>query len=178
MGKKKNNSGKNRNTSGSKSIAAGREKAEGRHEEAAVETAIVETAVEAKPADSGKTADAGKTAGHKEVSGSFKRVAEFFRKNAKLEILVVFAAAVLALILVGALGLKEPVVPVCLAIVIETGIAVMLHNVELWIHGVAVVVQLVAGILIGRTWLMVLCVVLYVVTIVALQFWDKAEKRA
>jgi hypothetical protein len=59
---------------------------------------------------------------------------------------------------------------------IEAGIAILLHNAELWIHGAAVVIQLVAGILIGRTSLMILCIVLYALTIAALQALDKADK--
>jgi hypothetical protein len=52
----------------------------------------------------------------------------------------------------------------------------MLHNVELWIHGASVMVELVAGILIGRVRLMILCVILYALTIVALQLIAKTER--
>jgi hypothetical protein len=103
---------------------------------------------------------------------------DFFKENRQLDVAIIFAAAVLVLILVGTLALGEPVVPVCIALMIEAGIAILLHNMELWIHGAALVIQLVAGVLIGRTGLMVLCIILYAFTIAALQMLEKAERTA
>jgi hypothetical protein len=53
----------------------------------------------------------------------------------------------------------------------------MLHNAEVWVHGAAVVVQLVAGVLIARTGMMILCIVLYVLAIAALQLLEKNGKH-
>jgi lysylphosphatidylglycerol synthetase-like protein (DUF2156 family) len=113
---------------------------------------------------------------NRQLLNGIKHVTDFFKENRQLDIAGVFAAAVLVLILVGTLAWEEPVVPVCIALMIEAGIAILLHNAELWIHGAAVVIQLVAGILIGRTSLMILCIVLYALTIAALQALDKADK--
>jgi hypothetical protein len=105
-----------------------------------------------------------------------KSIVDFFKENPWIGIAIVYAAAVLVLILVGVLAWNEPIVPVCLALMLEAGIAIMLHNVELWIHGAAVMVELVAGILIGRVRLMILCVILYALTIAALQLIAKTER--
>lgn len=109
----------------------------------------------------------------KDIAGQVVKMA---KENKQLDILIVFGLVVLALILIATLALKLPVVPVCLAIVIEAGIAVMLHNVEIWVHGLAVVVQLVAGILIGRVGMMIICILLYVCAILALQMWNQLAK--
>ena len=99
------------------------------------------------------------------------RIGNFFKENKKLDVMLG-----LVLILIGTLGLGEPVVPVCLVIILEAGIAVMLHNVELWVHGIAVIVQIVAGVCIHRAPLMLLCVVLYVLAIIALQLCSRLDK--
>lgn len=87
-----------------------------------------------------------------------------------LVILVAFAVVALAVILIATLGMHEFVVPVCVLVIIETLIATLLRKSELWLHGVAVVLQLLAGFLIGRFPLMALCVVIYVAATVALMF--------
>lgn len=98
-------------------------------------------------------------------------------KNHKGEIaLGVFGALELALILVSILALKEPVVPVCLVLVAEAGLAVLMHRSELWIHGAFLLVQLIAGIIIGRIILMVFGIVLYVCALIALRVYIKERK--
>jgi uncharacterized membrane protein YoaT (DUF817 family) len=103
---------------------------------------------------------------------------DLFKENTQFDVLLVYAVLVLVLILVGTLACGQPVVPVCLALIIESGIAILLHNMELWIHGAAAVIQIIAGILIGRAGLMGLCVILYALTIVAMMLLDKTEKHA
>jgi hypothetical protein len=173
MGNKKKNSGKKKNETVNQKVKKNQDVTDkvetGNLAEKAEETtnpAVEETASEPK-----------KAAPKKSFAEVIKPVADFFKKNITLDILVVFAIFVLALILVGALGLKEPVVPVCLALILEVGIAVMLHNAQVWLHGAAVVVQLVAGVLIARTGMMILCIVLYVLAIAALQLLEKNGKH-
>lgn len=112
------------------------------------------------------------------LASSGKKALGFLKENKTFDVAAVYAAAVLVLILVSVLGMQQPVVPVCLALMIEAGIAILLHNVELWLHAAAVAIELVCGMLIGRTGLMVLCIVLYAITIAALQVLDKVQKPA
>lgn len=81
-----------------------------------------------------------------------------------------FCLIALAVIIVGFAALKAPVVPVCAVVIMEAAIAVLMHNAELWIHGACVLVELIVGILVGRTGLMILCVVIYVAATAALRF--------
>jgi hypothetical protein len=170
MGNKKKNSGKKKNVTENKIV----KKIQDVTDKLEAENLAEE---ETKPEVEKKPSKVKNNAPKKNFAEVLKPVADFFKKNITIDILVVFAIFVLALILVGALGLKEPVVPVCLALILEVGIAVMLHNAQVWLHGAAVVVQLVAGVLIARTWMMVLCIVLYVLTIAALQLLEKNGKH-
>ena len=95
---------------------------------------------------------------------------EKIKKNRTALILIGFGVIALATILIGFLAFKEPVVPVCLLVVLEAIIAVLMHNAELWIHGALVIAELVVGILIGRTEMMILCIIIYIAAIAALRF--------
>ena len=97
--------------------------------------------------------------------------------NKKLMAGVAFAVVALVLILVGILAFREPVVPVCAAILIEAMLALVLHKVELWMHGITVGVQVIIGALIGRLPLFILCVILYVAA-TAVQYWMDTNEQA
>lgn len=99
------------------------------------------------------------------------KILEWIKTNKALDALILFAIFELAVILVGILAMKEPVVPVCLIVIGAAGIAALMHNVELWIHGGVVLVELISGILISRIPLMVLCIIVYIVTIVTLKYY-------
>lgn len=141
----------------------------------AVETVVTET-VDAETADtetvdteSAQTEETKSTEEKKEKGKS--KILEWIKKNKALDALILFAIFELAVILVGILAMKEPVVPVCLIVIGAAGIAALMHNVELWIHGGVVLVELISGILISRIPLMVLCIVVYIVTIVTLKYY-------
>ena len=73
-----------------------------------------------------------------------------------------FALVTLAMIVIGIMALKVPAVAMCVLIIIEAGIAVMLHHAELWLHGVLVLAEVIVGIAIGKAVLIILCAVVYV----------------
>ncbi|MDD6155846.1 MAG: hypothetical protein PUB52_02320 [Lachnospiraceae bacterium] len=131
----------------------------------AVETVVTETA-DAETVESEET----KSAEEKKEKANSK-ILEWIKNNKALDALILFAIFELAVILVGILAMKEPVVPVCLIVIGAAGIAALMHNVELWIHGVVVLVELISGILISRIPLMVLCIVVYIVTIATLKYY-------
>ena len=92
---------------------------------------------------------------------------------AALPLFVLVAAIV---IVIGVCVLKVPVVPLCVLVILEAGIAVMLHHAELWVHGVLIVVELIAGAACGRIVLALLCAVLYVAATTVLIVLDRGEK--
>ena len=99
------------------------------------------------------------------------------KENIALVMLAAFAIIVLAVILIATIAMNEFVVPVCILVVIETFIASLLRKSELWLHGVAVILQLLVGFLIGRFPLMALCVVIYVAATVALIFIHRSKNK-
>ncbi len=105
-------------------------------------------------------------------------VLEYFKTNMTAAAGLLFAVVSLILILVSMFVLNEFVVPVCVLIILEAGMAAFLHKVELWKHGVLLAAQVVAGIIIGRVPLVIVCVIAYVAATAALQFMSKQEKTS
>ncbi len=89
------------------------------------------------------------------------------------QMLVLFGVIVAALltILVSILGLGMPAVPVCVIILLEAGMALCLHDVPVWLHGLVVLAEILVGALAGKLIFMVLCAAMYLVFILSLRFW-------
>lgn len=92
------------------------------------------------------------------------------RENKSMLILFGVIVAVLLVILISIITLQMSVVPVCVIVVIEAALAVCLHDVPIWLHGLVVIAQIVAGILCGAIMFMVLCALIYVAGILALRY--------
>ncbi len=103
-------------------------------------------------------------------------IARKLKENTDRLTVAAFCIAALLVIIIGCAGLKAPVVPICAAVILEAAIAVMMHNVELWIHGACILVELIVGILVGRTGMMILCVVIYLAATAALRFLAAERK--
>lgn len=88
-----------------------------------------------------------------------------------------FAVLVAVIIVAGVIALGIPVVPMCLMIVIQAVLAVTLHHAELWVHGLLVLAEICAGVAAGKVVPMILCVVVYVAAMFALQMLDKGETQ-
>lgn len=105
-----------------------------------------------------------------------KKLVEFVSKYRLILALVFFCVAILTLILVATLGMGEFVVQTCILMIIEVAMAVLLHKSELWVHAILLVAQVVAGIVIDRVSMTIICVIAYVVTTITLHFaFKKAE---
>lgn len=107
------------------------------------------------------------------TKGNIVELLKNFKDNAFLVSLVAFVVVMLALILVAIFGLREFVVSVCVIAIIETMMAVLLHKAELWKHAVLVVAQIIAGVIIGRIPLIIICVLMYLAAMFALHFMFK-----
>lgn len=109
------------------------------------------------------------------MNRKMEKIMEVLKKNQKELSIALFCVVALAVILISVLWLKTPVVAVCSLVILETILAVVLHQMELWIHGVLVVVELIAGAVLSRIVLVVLCVLVYIAATVTLQFIFKKE---
>ena len=87
-----------------------------------------------------------------------------------------FAVIVAAMVVIGVCVLHVPVVAMCMLVILETALAVFLHHAELWLHGVLVLAEVIAGILCSKILLIVLCAVVYVAATACLQVSDRGEK--
>ena len=88
-----------------------------------------------------------------------------------------FAVIVAAMVLIGVCVLHVPVVAMCMLVILETALAVFLHHAELWLHGVVILAEVIAGILCSKILLVVLCAVVYVAATACLQVSDRGEKQ-
>lgn len=107
-----------------------------------------------------------------------KKTFQFFKTNPLVTSLIAYCIAILGLVLVGVLALQEYVISVCVLMILETLMAVLLHKVELWKHGILLVAHIIAGIIIGRIPLIIVCVMAYIAAIVALHFMFKKTKTS
>lgn len=87
-----------------------------------------------------------------------------------------FAVIVAGMVLIGVCVLHVPVVAMCMLVILETALAVFLHHAELWLHGVVILAEVIAGILCSKILLVVLCAVVYVAATACLQVSDRGEK--
>ncbi len=90
-------------------------------------------------------------------------------ENKKMLILFGVIVTTLLVILTSILALGIPAVPVCVIVLLEAGIAVCLHDVPIWLHGLVVLAQVIAGLATGKLVFMLLCCVIYLVGILALK---------
>lgn len=105
-----------------------------------------------------------------------KNVWAWMKKNSLVTAVTGFAVISLVLILVAIFALQEFVVSVCVLIIIEAAMAALLHQAEIWKHGILLVLQIVSGVIINRIPLVVICVIAYVAATLALQLMGKKEK--
>lgn len=93
-----------------------------------------------------------------------------FAENQSMLMLFAVIVAALAVILVGIIALHMPVVPVCLIVLLEAGIACCLHDVPIWLHALAVIAQIIVGVVTGSVVFMILCVIEYLAGIFGLRY--------
>ena len=78
--------------------------------------------------------------------------------------------AALLVILISIIGLDIPAVAVCVIVLIEIAMAFCLHDVPIWLHGLVVIAQLVAGVLCHNLVFIALSAVIYLLGILTLRF--------
>ena len=105
-----------------------------------------------------------------------KKTWELMKTNSLVTAVVAFSVVSLILILVAIFALQEFVVSVCVLIIIEAAMAALLHEAEIWKHGVLLGLQLVAGIIISRIPLIIICIIAYVAATFALQLMGKKHE--
>lgn len=105
-----------------------------------------------------------------------KKAMNLLKTNSLVTAVAIFTVVSLILILVAIFALQEFVVSVCVLIIIEAAMAALLHQAEIWKHGVLLGLQIVVALLINRLPIMIICVLAYVAATLALQLMGKKNE--
>ncbi len=99
-------------------------------------------------------------------------------KKGKRNILLLFLviAAAIAVMLVSILALRVPASVVCAIMLIEAALVLCMRNVPVWLHGLLMIGQVVAGVAVRNTMFMILCAVFYLFGILMLDL-TKDERK-
>ena len=109
----------------------------------------------------------------KAEQASISAIAVWSNRKKSAAVLVAFAAVALAYILIGILACEINPVVVCVVLLIQVAIGVLLDQNPVWLHACVAVADVVAGICVGQTWLMVAAVFVYVAAILALEMLQR-----
>ena len=96
----------------------------------------------------------------------------FVKEKKTIVAIVVFALVLAFMMGFGYAALQVSLVALSVLGMVEAGIAVMLHKVELWIHIVMILAQIIAGVIAGRVAVTLLCVLVYIGATAALWVFD------
>lgn len=110
-----------------------------------------------------------------EISAKIRTAKSWMKYNKEKVAIILYGVVSLVMVLVSLIALSEPVVPICVLLLMETGMIALLHKSPLWVHGIFIVAQLVAGILMNRTAIVVLLTLCYVVGVFSLKQVNKRE---
>ena len=109
----------------------------------------------------------------KAEQASISAIAAWSDRKKSIAVLILFAAVALAYILVGILACEINPVVVCIVLLIQVAIGVLLDQNPIWLHACVAAADVVAGICVGQTLLMVAAVVVYVAAIAALEMLQR-----
>ena len=104
------------------------------------------------------------------------KIQEKVQRDNALIALLAFCIVAVSAILINIMVMELSVVSVCLLLIIEVGIAVLLHHAELWIHGVLLLAEVIAGIVMGKVVPVLLFAAVYVMATIALKYLNIGEK--
>lgn len=91
-------------------------------------------------------------------------------KEQPLVAVAVYAVLAVIVILLAAFACKTPIVPVCVIVIIETLLAVCLHNLPLWLHITVMIAEIICGVVFHQVALTILAAALYLAAIFTLRF--------
>lgn len=109
----------------------------------------------------------------KAEQASISAIAAWSTRKKSAAVLLLFAVVALAYILVGIMACELNPVVVCVILLIQVAIGVLLDQNPVWLHACVVLADMIAGMCVGQTLLMVAAVFVYVAAIVALEMLQR-----
>lgn len=97
-----------------------------------------------------------------------------FLQNKRYLSMCLFILISIIVAVVGVAVLKIAVVPVCVILILEVGVAVCLSNEPIWMHGLVLLCEVVAGIFLDRILFILLVGCIYLASIYTLKYWKEA----
>ena len=109
----------------------------------------------------------------KAEQASISAIATWSVQKKSAAVIILFAAVALAYTLIGILACEINPVVVCVVLLIQVAIGVLLDQNPVWLHACVAAADVIAGICVGQTLLMVAAVVVYVAAIAALEMLQR-----
>ena len=109
------------------------------------------------------------------MNEKIKKLTELIKANQTIVAIGGFCVLAIGLLLISVFALQEFVVSVCILMVIEVAMAALLHNVELWKHGVLLVAQIIVALILKNIPLVLVCIVIYIAATIALSLLQKTK---
>jgi len=97
----------------------------------------------------------------------------FVKENKEHVALFGLIIVALTVMLIAILAWKLPVIPVCIFVLLEAGLAVCLHQLPLGFHGAVLIAQLLVGLIFGNGIFIMTSAAYYVFSIFVLSLCDK-----
>lgn len=98
-----------------------------------------------------------------------KDVRRIISKYRSWATLAVFVIIFVGCIIYGTWGLKAPVAAVCTMMVIQAVMAAVLHRAELWVHGLVLIAEIVAGVVVKQLVIVLLGLMVYIAATMTIQ---------
>ena len=106
----------------------------------------------------------------KKISAS--NIKSFFsRDNLPMLCLIGLVIVAVAFIVISIMALSINPIVACLMVILEAGLAACLNKIQLWIHGLVFIGQIICGVIASQVVFMVLMALIYVLAIAFLFIW-------
>ena len=96
-------------------------------------------------------------------------------KNKPMVSLGIFLTVALVMILISYFALHIPLVPICTIVILEALLCACLNRIPVWVHGLFIIAEIVAGICFGKVVFMILMAVVYVAAVTLLYLWTSQD---
>ena len=97
-------------------------------------------------------------------------------KQKKLIAILILVCVALGVVLAGTLGMGKSPVFMSVLVVLQILIALLLHDLDFWFHGVLMIADVFAGIALDSFILVILFVILYIVVTISTKYICVGEK--
>ena len=96
-----------------------------------------------------------------------------YKEKKNLYYMIAFAVILVVFILLSVLVTNIPVITACVYVILEAVLASCLSRIQLWIHGMVCIAQIIVGLIFGHVLFAVFMVIVYIAATALLYLWLK-----